>query len=183
MGGTSQLTIADADGDVVAMTTTINLGFGARLMVDGFVLNDVLVNFARAPRTGETLANAMAPHKRPYTSVAPAIVFDASGQVVAAGGSAGGGLIPDYVSEGWIDLLANGATPTQAVARGHFSTATPAKVVLERGTAAERLEPALRAQGYNVEVGPTLSGAGYIKREGAGWIGAADQRRGGNAAY
>jgi len=184
MGGTSQLTIADAAGDVVAMTTTINLGFGSYLMVDGYVLNDVLVNFSAAPRPGHPIANAMAPRKRPYTSVAPTIVFDAGGVPVAAGGSAGGGPIPDYVGQAWIEMLADGATPAQAVAAGHVSTFSREgkKMVLEKGTAAERLAPALRALGHEVEIAPLLSGAGYISRQGEGWIGAADPRRGGNAA-
>jgi gamma-glutamyltranspeptidase/glutathione hydrolase len=181
MGGTSQLTIADAEGDVVAMTTTINLGFGARLMVDGYVLNDALVNFSAAPHPGDRAANAMAPSKRPFTSMAPAIVFDASGRPFAAGGSAGGGPIPDYVSQAWIAMLANHASPAQAVRMGHYSTATPGKIVVEKGTAAERLAAPLRSLGHDVLVAPLLSGAGYIERSGDGWIGAADPRRGGDA--
>jgi gamma-glutamyltranspeptidase/glutathione hydrolase len=163
------------------MTTTINLGFGARLMVDGYVLNDALVNFSAAPHPGERAANAMAPHKRPFTSMAPAIVFDASGRPFAAGGSAGGGPIPDYVSQAWIAMLANHATPAGAVRMGHVSTATLGKIVLEKGTSAERLAEPLRALGHDVVVAPLLSGAGYIERSGGGWIGAADPRRGGNA--
>jgi gamma-glutamyltranspeptidase/glutathione hydrolase len=181
MGGTSQLTVADRAGNVVAMTTTINLGFGAELMVDGFVLNDALTNFAAAPRPGQPTANAMAPGKRPYTSMAPAIVFDAQGHPFAAGGSAGGGHIADYVSQGWIEMLANGLTPAQAVTRGHFSTAIPGKITVEKDSDAERLADALRARGHPVTVGPLLSGQGYIERSGGGWIGAADRRRGGNA--
>lgn len=182
MGGTSQLTMADAGGDVVAMTTTNNFGFGSGLMVDGYVLNNVQVNFAAAPRPGQSIANAMAPRKRPFTSVSPTIVFDASGNPVAAGGSAGGGRIPDYVSQGWIEILANGATPAQAISRGHFSSATPGKILVEKGTEAQRLVPELRARGHVVELAPLPSGAGYIERVGGGWIGAADPRRGGNAA-
>jgi gamma-glutamyltranspeptidase/glutathione hydrolase len=181
MGGTSQLTIADAAGDIVAMTTTINLGFGARLMVDGFVLNDALINFSAPPRAGESKVNAMAPRKRPITSMAPTIVFDANGEPVAAGGSAGGGKIPDYVSQGWIEILANHATPARAVARGHFSTADDTKILVEKGTEAARLAGALRERGHTVSVEPLLSGAGYIRRVGGGWIGAADPRRGGAA--
>jgi gamma-glutamyltranspeptidase / glutathione hydrolase len=182
MGGTSQLTIADAAGNIVAMTTTINLGFGAGLMADGFVLNDALINFSAAPRPGQSIANAMAPRKRPFTSMAPTIVFDADGRPIAAGGSAGGGRIPDYVSQGWIEILANGATPAKAVARGHFSTADPGKIIVEKGTEAAALVPALQARGHDIEVQSLLSGAGYIKRVNGGWIGAADPRRGGNAA-
>lgn len=182
MGGTSQLTVADAGGDIVAMTTTVNLGFGSGIMVDGFILNDVLVNFSAAPMPGTTIANAMASRKRPFTSMAPAIVFDAQGRVVAAGGSAGGGRIPDYVAQGWIDILANHHTPAHAVRLGHVTTADAGKIVLEQGTDATRLADDLRARGHPIAIGPLLSGAGYIEREGGGWIGAADPRRGGNAA-
>ncbi len=182
MGGTSQLTVADAAGDIVAMTTTNNLGFGSGLMVDGYVLNDVLVNFSAAPRHGEKIANAMAPRKRPYTSIAPTIVFDAHGNPIAAGGSAGGGRIPDYVTQGWIEILANHATPAQAIVRGHFSSATPGRILVEEGSEAERLAAELRARGHVVELAPLPSGAGYIERAGNGWIGAADPRRGGSAA-
>ena len=181
MGGTSQLTIADRAGDVVAMTTTINLGFGAELMVDGYVLNDALTNFAAAPRPGQPTANAMAPGKRPYTAMAPAIVFDASGAPYAAGGSAGGGHIADYISQGWIEILANGVAPAEAVTRPHLSTAIPGHITIEKDTAAERLAEPLRARGHPVTIGPLLSGQGYIERSGDGWIGAADPRRGGNA--
>jgi len=182
MGGTSELTVADSEGGIVAMTTTINLGFGSGIMVDGFILNDVLVNFSAAPKPGTAIANAMAPHKRPFTSMAPAIVFDANGRPVAAGGSAGGGRIPDYVAQGWIDILANGATPAAAVVKGHVTTADAGKVVLEKDTERAILATELRARGHPIEIQPLLSGAGYIKREGAGWIGAADPRRGGNAS-
>ncbi|HXS51304.1 MAG TPA: gamma-glutamyltransferase family protein [Usitatibacter sp.] len=180
MGGTSQLTAADASGDVVAMTTTNNLGFGSRLMVGGYVLNDALTNFSAAPHPGEHAANEMAPHKRPFTSMAPAIVFDASGKPFAAGGSAGGGPIPDYIGQGWIEMLANHATPAQAIVMGHVSTATIGKIVVEQGTAAEGLAGPLRALGHDVVVAPLLSGAGYIERSSGGWIGAADPRRGGD---
>ena len=182
MGGTSQLTVADAAGNVVAMTTTINIGFGARLMVDGYVLNDALTNFSAAPKPGQSRANAMEPGKRPFTSMAPAIVLDAGGNVVAAGGSAGGGPIPDYLVQGWIEILAHGVTPAEVVGRGHVSTATVGKVVVEKGTSAAQLAEPLRARGHNVVVAPLLSGAGYIERTSNGWIGAADPRRGGNAA-
>jgi gamma-glutamyltranspeptidase / glutathione hydrolase len=54
--------------------------------------------------------------------------------------------------------------------------------VVEKGTSAAQLAEPLRARGHNVVVAPLLSGAGYIERTSNGWIGAADPRRGGNAA-
>ena len=114
--------------------------------------------------------------------MAPSIVFDASGNPVAAGGSAGGGRIPDYVSQGWIEILANDTSPARAVSRGHVSTADPGHILVEKDTEAELLTRPLRARGHQVVEEPLLSGAGYIKRANGGWIGAADPRRGGNAA-
>lgn len=121
---TSQMAIADRQGNVIAVTTTNNLNFGARIMVEGVVLNNAMTNFSGAPRAGEVLANQMAPRKRPVTSMAPTIVFDPAGRPVIAGGSAGGGPIVDYVAASLIDMLAHGSSPAQAVARAHVTTAT-----------------------------------------------------------
>lgn len=181
-GQTSQIAVADRQGNIVSVTTTNNLNFGARLMVDGFVLNNALTNFSAAPRPGETLANQMAPGKRPVTSMAPTIVFDAQGRPVLAGGSAGGGPIVDYVATALIDMLANGRSPAQALARGHVSVALPGKLQLEAGTPAAALAPALAARGHEVEQVGLNSGAAFIRRQPAGWVGAADPRRDGVAA-
>ena len=176
---TSQIAIADRAGNALSITTTINLNFGSRLMVGGYVLNNGLTNFSAAPRPGETIANQMAPGKRPVTSMAPTIVFGSDGRPVVVGGSAGGGPIVDYVSSSLIEMLANGRTPAQALSRGHVTTATRGKLLLEKDTAATALAPALRTMGHTVEEVPLLSGLGFIKREGGGWIGAADPRRDG----
>lgn len=181
MTATSQIAIADRAGNAISITTTINLNFGSRLMVDGFVLNNALTNFSAAPKPGETIANQMAPRKRPVTSMAPTIVFDRDGIPVVVGGSAGGGPIVDYIASSLIEMLANGRTPAEALARGHVSTAVAGKVQLEKGTPAALLAPALAARGHAVEEVPLLSGLGFLKRGPDGWIGAADPRRDGVA--
>jgi gamma-glutamyltranspeptidase/glutathione hydrolase len=178
---TSQIAIADRAGNALSVTTTINLNFGSRLMAGGYVLNNALTNFSAAPKPGETIANQMAPGKRPVTSMAPTIVFDRDGRPVVVGGSAGGGPIVDYIAASLIEMLANGRTPAEALARGHVTTATQGKVQLEKGTAATALAAPLRALGHNVEETALLSGLGFLKREGGGWIGAADPRRDGVA--
>ncbi len=179
---TSQIAIVDARGDAVAITTTINLNFGARLAVDGIVLNNAMTNFAAAPRAGAPMPpNALQPRKRPVTSMAPLIVFDAAGEPVIVGGSAGGGQIVDYIARALIEMLANGLTPARALARGHVTTALAPTVQLEAGTEATRLADALRARGHRVQVAPTRSGAGFLRRVEGGWLGAADPRRDGVA--
>ncbi|MBX3714750.1 MAG: gamma-glutamyltransferase family protein [Burkholderiales bacterium] len=181
VAATSQIAIVDRDGNALSITTTTNLNFGSRLLVDGFMLNNALTNFSAAPRPGTTIANQMAPRKRPVTSMAPTIVFDRDGRPVVVGGSAGGGPIVDYIASSLIEMLANGRTPAEALARGHLSTAAPGKVQLEKGTAATRLAPALAARGHAVEEVPLVSGLGFLKRTASGWIGAADPRRDGVA--
>ena len=177
---TSQLVIADRDGNLVSMTTTINLNFGSRIAVDGFVLNNVITNFSAPLAGGGKTANGLQPRKRPVSSMAPVIVFDADGRPLAAGGSAGGGPIVDYIATALIDILANDRTPAQALARGHLSTAIRPKITLESATEADKLAAPLRALGHEVSIAPLRSGLGFIARRGSGWIGAADPRRDGN---
>ena len=176
---TSQIAIADRAGNALSITTTTNLNFGSRLMVDGFTLNNALTNFSAAPKPGETIANQMAPGKRPVTSMAPTIVFGRDGRPVVVGGSAGGGPIVDYIAASLVEMLANDRTPAEALARGHLSTAVAGKVQLEKGTSAAGLAPALTARGHVVEEVPLVSGLGFLKRTRDGWIGAADPRRDG----
>lgn len=178
---TSQIVIVDAAGNVASTTTTINLNFGSRLRVDGYVLNNALTNFGPASETARPLANQMAPGKRPVTSMAPLVVFDAAGQPVLAGGSAGGGQIVDYIARALIEMLWLDRSPHEALAGGHVTTALAPRIQLEAGTAKAALAAPLRERGHDVVVEPTLSGAGFIKRVNGGWIGAADPRRDGVA--
>ena len=178
---TSQLAVADLQGNVVSLTTTNNLNFGARLAFEGVVLNNAMTNFSAAPRSGETLANQMAPLKRPVTSMAPTIAFGSNGRPLLAGGAAGGGPIVDYVAASLIDMLANGRTPEQAVARPHVTTATPGRVQWESGRGLELMAASLGTLGHEVEPASLPSGQAYIRRTAQGWMGASDPRRDGLA--
>lgn len=178
---TSQIVVVDAAGTIASTTTTINLNFGSRIRVDGYVLNNALTNFGPAPQQGRDGANQMAPGKRPVTSMAPVVVFDAAGRPVVAGGSAGGGQIVDYIARALVEMLWLDRSPAEALAGGHVTTALAPRVQLEAGTPRASLAAALRERGHDVVVEPTVSGAGFIKRVGGGWIGAADPRRDGVA--
>jgi len=89
------------------MTSTIEAGFGSRLWAAGFLLNNELTDFAFRPvdGTGKAVANALAPGKRPRSSMAPTIVFDASGKPWAALGSPGGSRIILYVVKALVGLI------------------------------------------------------------------------------
>ena len=178
---TSQLAVVDAQGNAVSMSTTNNLNFGSRILVQGYVLNNAMTNFITSPKPGEVALNKMEPRKRPVTSMVPTMVFDEAGQLVTLGGSAGGGQIVDYVSANLVRMLANQLSPFEALAQGHISTAIPNRIQLEKGTSAALLADALQAKGQKVEVVPMNSGMGFLKRSRDGWIGSADPRRDGVA--
>ena len=93
--GTSHFVVGDAEGNVVSMTTTVESIFGSGRMVDGFFLNNQMTDFAFVPRDaeGRPAANAIAPGKRPRSSMSPAIILTREGNFLAAIGSPGGNAI------------------------------------------------------------------------------------------
>lgn len=99
--GTSHFIVGDADGNVVSMTTTVESIFGTGRMVDGFFLNNQLTDFSFSPKDeqGRPVANAVAPRKRPRSSMTPAILLTRDGQFAGAIGSAGGNAILAYVAK------------------------------------------------------------------------------------
>jgi gamma-glutamyltranspeptidase/glutathione hydrolase len=105
--GTSHISIRDGEGNVLAMTTTIEAGFGSRQWAAGFLLNNQLTDFAFRPfdRTGRPLANSVAPGKRPRSSMAPTIVFDETGRPWATLGSSGGSRIILYMVKALVALI------------------------------------------------------------------------------
>ena len=105
--GTSHVSIVDGDGNMLAMTTTIESAFGSRLWAAGFLLNNELTDFSFRPVDGKgrPLANAVGPGKRPRSSMAPTIVFDEQGKPWAALGSPGGSRIILYVVKALVALI------------------------------------------------------------------------------
>lgn len=103
-GGTSHFIVGDARGNVVSITTTVESIFGTGRMVDGFFLNNQLTDFAFVPRDaeGRLAANAVAPGKRPRSSMIPLIMLDGERQFAGALGSAGGNAILAYVGKSLI---------------------------------------------------------------------------------
>lgn len=99
--GTSHFIIRDSAGNVVSMTTTVESIFGTGRMVDGFFLNNELTDFAFKPtdEQGRPVANAVAPGKRPRSSMVPTILLDPDGGFAGAVGSAGGNAILAYVGK------------------------------------------------------------------------------------
>jgi gamma-glutamyltranspeptidase/glutathione hydrolase len=105
--GTSHLIVRDADGNVVSMTTTVESIFGTGRMVDGFFLNNQLTDFSFSPTDehGRPVANAVAPGKRPRSSMVPSILLTRDGKFAGAIGSAGGNAIIAYVAKSLIAAI------------------------------------------------------------------------------
>lgn len=180
--GTSHISIVDADGNAVAMTTTIEDGFGSRLMTKGgFLLNNELTDFNFAPEEeGKPVANRVEPGKRPRSSMTPTLVFDAFGRLYAVVGSPGGSQIIGYVGKTLVALLDWKMDPQQAVDFGNFGSRN-GPTELEKGTEAEAWKAALEAKGHEVRLLEMTSGTQAIVKTPEGYLGGADGRREGVA--
>ncbi|WYX22817.1 gamma-glutamyltransferase [Achromobacter xylosoxidans] len=175
---TSQVAIVDARGNALSMTTTINLNFGSWLMPHGFFLNNALTNFSSAH--GKGAPNAMAPNKRPVTSMAPTMVFDSDGRLALVTGSAGGGYIVDYIAQAVVGILAWGLRPADALALPHVA-GNSGRSQVEKGRVATDTIARLAARGHKLEQVDMKSGAAAIRVTPQGLDGAADPRRDGAA--
>ena len=124
VSGTSHVSIIDGDGNAVSMTTTIEAGFGSRLWAAGFLLNNELTDFSFRPTDaqGRPIANRIEGGKRPRSSMAPTIVFDADGQVKAVLGSPGGSRIILYVVKSIVALVDWNMDAQAAAALANFGS-------------------------------------------------------------
>ncbi len=184
--GTSHISVVDAQGRAVAMTTTIEAAFGSRRMVTtdpsrpgGFLLNNELTDFSLAPADaqGRPIANRVEPGKRPRSSMSPTLVFDqATGQLLMSGGSPGGALIIHYTAKLLTGTLHWGLNAQQAIDLPNFgSLGGPA--LLEAQRFENNTVNALKARGHEVREIDMTSGLQAIERTPSGWFGGADPRR------
>ena len=178
---TSHISIVDAAGNALSMTTTIENGFGSRVMANGYLLNNELTDFSfRSHRDGVPIANRVEPRKRPRSSMSPTIVMR-NGAPVLVIGSPGGSRIIGYVAQAIFAHMAHGLDVQEAVSMPHlvnrFGTYD-----LEEGTAAAELADELQALGFETNVRDLNSGLHAIAIGEDGTLsGGADPRREGVA--
>jgi gamma-glutamyltranspeptidase / glutathione hydrolase len=182
--GTSNIAIVDAQGNAIAMTTTVEYGFGSRQMVSvgggsgGFLLNNELTDFSFVPADaqGRPVANRVQPGKRPRSSMSPTLVLDEAGRFVLSGGSAGGAVIIHYTGKLLYAVLNWGLDVQQAIDLPNFST-QGGPTVLEDKRFPRTTVDALRARGGEVREQPMTSGSQAIQKTARGYFGGADPRR------
>jgi gamma-glutamyltranspeptidase/glutathione hydrolase len=179
---TSHLVVVDAQGNAVSMTSSIESGFGSRLMAGGFLLNNELTDFSFRPRTeeGRAVANRVQAGKRPRSSMSPMLVLDGEGRLALAIGSPGGSRIIGYVLRALTGVLDWNLDPQAAVALPHAVNRN-GKTDLEEGTPVAAHKAALEALGHQVNVRAMTSGLHAIKVTEQGLEGGADPRREGVA--
>jgi len=179
--GTSHLSVVDAEGNAVAMTTTIESQFGSRIFVHGFLLNNELTDFSFEPGpAGRPAANRVEGGKRPRSTMAPTFVFDRNGQFLMTLGSPGGSMIINYVAKALVGAL-DWHMGLQAAFAAPNMGSRNRETELERGSALEGVAAALRDLGHPVATADLVSGLHGIARTPRGLRGAADPRREGVA--
>lgn len=182
--GTSHISIVDRDRNIVSMTTTIESGFGSRLWAAGFLLNNELTDFSFRPvdAAGRPVANAVGPGKRPRSSMAPTIVFDAEGRPRAVLGSPGGSRIILYVVKALVALIDWRLDAQEATALMNFgSRGGPFEVEIDQPRAIWHAL-LMKSYGHPVRADLLTSGTHVIVLGKDGRLeGGADPRREGEA--
>jgi gamma-glutamyltranspeptidase / glutathione hydrolase len=180
-GSTSHFSIVDGTGNAVAVTSSLEVPFGSRLLAGGFLLNSQLTDFSFQPtRDGRSTANAVAPGKRPRSWMSPTIVLDEDGGLRLIIGSRGGAAIVSYVAKTIIGVLDWDLPLQEAIALPNIAV-RGGDLLLEKGTGLAALAEELREMGHKVRLRPLESGLHGIERTADGWRGGADPRLGGAA--
>jgi gamma-glutamyltranspeptidase / glutathione hydrolase len=188
--GTSHLSIVDAQGQALSMTTSIQTAWGSRILVDGgtglpggFLLNNQLTDFSFVPHDaqGVPIANRVQPGKRPRSSMSPTLVFDrGDGRLVLVAGSTLGPMIIHSMAKALTGSLAWGLDVQQAIELPNFGP-IDGPLLLEKGRFPPQTVEALRARGHRVVPADLATGLQFIRRSGGQWTGGADPRKEGVA--
>ncbi len=186
--GTSHISIVDRDGNAVSMTTTIEQGFGSRIMADGgtgleggFHLNNELTDLSRTPEDdeGRPIANRVESGKQPRSSMSPTLIFDQdTGDFVAAVGSPGGAGIIHYTAKAIVGLFDWDLDAQEAIDVPNFANYNNPAALLESDMFPDEIKESLDARGHEVEERNMTSGLQAIQRLQDGTLyGGADPRR------
>ena len=188
---TTHFSVADAEGNWVACTATVNTSFGSKVVIPGtgVVMNDEMDDFSIQPGVKNYFgligdhANAVAPGKRPLSSMTPTLVLK-DGKPLIALGAAGG---PKIISQVVLELvwqLDFGMSPAEALVQPRIHHQWfPNELMVEKSLPG-RLQIGLARRGHKLKQMPSMGVSQIVARspDGEGFVGAADPRAGGTAA-
>ncbi len=154
--GTTHLCVVDSDGMTVSLTTTVNLAFGSRVLVESMdvLLNDQIDDFSLGTAgnnfsLANSSANALAAGRRPISSMTPTIVLR-DGRPVLAVGAAGGPRIASATTQVLLNVLVHGMNVEAAVASPRIHHQGAPDVLFVEREVSEDVRVGLRARGYQV---------------------------------
>jgi gamma-glutamyltranspeptidase/glutathione hydrolase len=146
--GTTHVVIVDGWGNAVSLTATVESLFGSQRMTNGFLLNNQITDFSFEPNlNGRPVANAVAPGKRPRSSMTPVIVLDRNGDLELVVGSPGGSSIIGYTARTTIGVLDWNLPVQEAINVGN-ATARIETVAAEVNRFPPGVAEALTARGW-----------------------------------
>ena len=184
--GTSHISIVDAYGHALSMTSTIENAWGSKMMVNrgkglkgGFLLNNELTDFSFKPKDnqGHVVANRVEGGKRPRSSMSPLLVFNGlTGELVLVTGSPGGAFIIHFTAKTLYGLLNWRLNVQQAINLPNFGS-LGGETFLENNYFSQTTLSNLIARGHNVKEIELTSGIQAIQKTKEGWFGGADSRR------
>ena len=175
--GTTHFSVVDSYGNSLSLTSTIETGFGSRLIAGGFLLNNEMTDFAFVPKTNDGLiANRVEGGKRPRSSMSPTIVLKNNKPYLILG-SPGGSRIISYVAKTIISMLDWGMDPQSAINSGHVVNRNGVTEI-EEASDALVFKKGLSQLGHQIKVRNLNSGIQMIQINDDGTlVGAADPRR------
>jgi gamma-glutamyltranspeptidase/glutathione hydrolase len=179
---TSHLVAVDPFGGGLSMTTSVEDAFGARQMIDGFMLNNQLTDFSFDSKDADgPIANRVQAGKRPRSAMSPTLVFDKGTQrLVLATGSPGGSAIINYVAKVLVGTLDWKLDVQQAISLPNLGSRN-GPTELEAGRVSRAVVEELKARGHDIREYEQNSGLQGIQRRVVDgkleWFGGADPRR------
>lgn len=180
-GHTTHLSVIDADSNMVSLTQTLGNFFGSKVMVNGILLNNGRVNFSE-----NSPANLIEPNKRPRSSITPTLVFR-QGRPLMALGSPGAGRIIATVAQILVNIVDFDMDVETANSAPRFFCQKFDDHLYLEGSVDPAVAEGLTRMGHDVRILGHLDlffggvQIAAIRPDGAGLVGSADPRRGGNA--
>jgi len=182
-GETTHFSVMDGDGNMVANTYTLALGFGSKFMAPGtgILLNNEMgdftaqVGYVDGSGMSGGVHNTIAPLKRPLSSMTPKVVTR-EGEPFMVTGSVGGGRIITGTLQVMMNVIDHGMNVAEAVSLPRFHHQwVPDELRLERGFSEDTVR-LLEGRGHNIVMGDAMGSSQSITYEGGVFYGASDPR-------